>query len=64
MIHNKLSRILFTAVMVMGVWATSNATIPPGYYNSLEGKSGQALKDAVHNLTSQHTVFSYNSLWI
>ena len=64
MIHNKLSRILFTAVMVMGVWATGNATIPPGYYNSLEGKSGQALKDAVHNLTSQHTVFSYNSLWI
>ncbi len=48
----------------MSVWTIGNATIPPGYYNSLEGKSGQALKDAVHDLTSQHTVFSYNSLWI
>ena len=50
--------------MVMSVWTIGNATIPPGYYNSLEGKSGQALKDAVHELTLQHTVFSYNSLWI
>ena len=50
--------------MVMSVWTIGNATIPPGYYNSLEGKSGQALKDAVHDLTLQHTVFSYNSLWI
>ena len=50
--------------MAMVAWAAGNATIPPGYYNSLEGKSGEALKDAVHQLTRQHTVFSYSSLWI
>ena len=42
---------------------TANATIPAGYYNSLDGKSGQALKNAIHDLTLQHTVLSYNSLW-
>ncbi len=51
-------------MMVMCFWAIGNASIPPGYYNSLEGKSGQALKNAVHELTRQHTVFSYGSLWI
>ena len=39
------------------------ATIPAGYYNSLDGKSGEALKNAIHDLTLQHTVLNYNSLW-
>ncbi len=64
MIHNRLYRIIIAAVLAIGAWTSADATIPPGYYNSLEGKSGQALKDAVHNLVLQHTVFSYNSLWI
>ena len=44
-------------------WLTASSTIPAGYYNSLEGKSGEALKNAIHDLTLQHTVLSYNSLW-
>lgn len=37
--------------------------IPVGYYNSLTGKSGQSLKDAIHELAIQRTVHSYGSLW-
>ena len=61
--HKRLFRLTITVVMVI-TWLTAGATIPAGYYNTLEGKSGQALKDAVHNLVLQHTVFSYNSLWM
>ena len=39
------------------------ATVPAGYYNSLHGKTGQDLKDAVHALTKNHTKLSYSSLW-
>lgn len=39
------------------------AQVPAGYYNSLNGKSGQALKDAVSDLTLRRTVHSYGSLW-
>lgn len=39
------------------------ATVPTGYYNSLNGKKDQALKNAVHDLTARHTKLSYNSLW-
>lgn len=41
----------------------AGATIPAGYYDSLDGKSGEALKNAIHDLTFAHTVLSYNSLW-
>ena len=41
----------------------AQADAPAGYYNSLHGKTGQALKDAVHALTKNHTKLSYNSLW-
>ena len=60
--HNRLYHIALLLV-AMTVWLGAGATIPAGYYNSLEGKSGQALKDAIHDLTLQHTVLSYNSLW-
>ena len=62
MMHNRLYHIALLLV-AMTAWLGAGATIPAGYYNSLEGKSGQALKDAIHDLTLQHTVLSYNSLW-
>ena len=37
------------AVAAMSVWAMGGATIPSGYYDSLEGKSGEALKNAIHD---------------
>ena len=39
------------------------ADVPVGYYNTLSGKSGQALKNAIHDLAIQRTVHSYGSLW-
>ena len=50
-------------VTLVTVWLGAAADIPTGYYNTLDGKSGQALKDAIHNLALQHTILSYNSLW-
>ena len=61
--HKRLFRLMIATVAATA-WIGAGATIPAGYYNSLDGKSGQALKDAIHDLALQHTVFSYNSLWI
>ena len=52
------------ALMLVLAGFTAGATIPDGYYNSLDGKSGQALKDAIHELAQRHTTLSYSSLWI
>lgn len=54
--------ILSLALMATCV-ATAMAAIPAGYYSSLNGKSGRALKDAVHDIAIRHTVLTYNSLW-
>ncbi len=62
MTRKRLHR-LVAAVLAMAVWAGAAAAIPAGYYDCLEGKSGQALKDAIQELTLQHTVLSYYSLW-
>ncbi|MGC8741107.1 MAG: endonuclease [Candidatus Sumerlaeaceae bacterium] len=34
---------------------------PPGYYDSAEGLSGTALKNALHNIIKNHTVISYTA---
>lgn len=36
--------------------------IPPGYYNSAEGLTGQQLKTALHNIIDDHDEYSYNNL--
>ena len=53
---------MITAAL-LAMWIGAGATIPAGYYNSLDGKSGQALKDAIHELAIRHTTLSYGSLW-
>ena len=60
--QQQLNRLMIAAVM-LATWLAGGATIPPGYYDSLDGKSGQALKDAIHDLAMRHTVLSYYSLW-
>jgi endonuclease I len=37
--------------------------IPPGYYNSAQGLTGQSLKVALHNIIKNHTVIPYSGLW-
>ena len=40
---------------------TASAQIPTGYYDSLKGKKGAELKNAVHNLIKDAEVLSYGS---
>lgn len=55
--------IIISALLMACVSLSAFATAPIGYYRSLNGLKGQALKNAVHNLIKPHTVVSYNSLW-
>lgn len=57
--YNRLLAVAVVALVALG----AHAAIPAGYYKSLYGKSGQALKDAIHELAIQHTKLGYNSLW-
>jgi len=52
------------AIVAMTTCMGTSATIPTGYYSSLDGKSGEALKDAIYELAKRHTTLSYGSLWI
>ena len=61
--RNKSIYRMIGAMVAFTAWIGAYATIPAGYYNSLDGKSGEALKNAIHELTLQHTVLNYNSLW-
>ncbi|MBQ2490822.1 MAG: hypothetical protein II539_03925, partial [Muribaculaceae bacterium] len=54
-LYISLSLLLTTLVAV--------ANAPAGYYKSLNGKSGQALKDAIFSLIRPHTAVYYSSLW-
>lgn len=56
----KRNSLLLAAAMMS---LLSMADVPAGYYSTLDGKSGQALKDAIHQLTKVRTVHSYGSLW-
>lgn len=48
-------------------WAQENVpaskSIPSGYYNDADGKSGYTLKTALHNIIDNHTTVSYDGLW-
>ena len=39
------------------------ASIPAGYYDAADGKTGIALQQALHDIIDNHTVISYSSLW-
>ena len=57
--RRKMILTLCLCVAMMATWAD----VPVGYYNTLTGKSGQSLKNAIHELAIQRTVHSYGSLW-
>lgn len=40
----------------------TSAQIPDGYYEDAEGKSGDELKTALHNIIDNHKEYSYNAL--
>lgn len=51
------------ATMALCAVFTISAAVPNGYYSSLKGKSGIALKNAIHDVIRPHTKLTYGSLW-
>ena len=58
---NKPLRAFATIIAVIGAYITSAAQIPEGYYDSLKGKKGAELKNAVYNIIKDANVLSYGS---
>ncbi len=56
-------RRLLAASVALAAIIVAQAAVPAGYYSSLNGKSGQALKNAVHDIVANHTVVTYDNLW-
>ncbi|MGV3631614.1 MAG: endonuclease [Bacteroidota bacterium] len=54
-------RVLILTAFIFPFFAA--AQIPPGYYNSAQGLTGNQLLVALHNIIDNHTVVSYNGLW-
>ena len=53
-----LSTLILLVFTSFGLWAQ----IPNGYYNNANGKTGDELKVALHNIIKGHHVVSYNGL--
>lgn len=58
---NKPLRAFATIIVMVGAYITSAAQIPEGYYDSLKGKKGAELKNAVYNIIKDANVLSYGS---
>ncbi|MDE7025471.1 MAG: endonuclease [Paramuribaculum sp.] len=54
---------LWFAAACACLFAQGQATIPSGYYDSCEGKSGQALLKALSEKIANHTNVGYDGLW-
>ena len=52
------STLILLVLASLGLWAQ----IPNGYYNNANGKTGDELKVALHNIIKGHHVVSYNGL--
>lgn len=60
---NLLKRFCFLAVTAVFLSSYASAAIPSGYYDSCEGKTGEALLNALYSKIKGHTVVSYKGLW-
>ncbi|MBQ9285042.1 MAG: endonuclease [Bacteroidaceae bacterium] len=56
-----MKRLLLASTLAVTVSLTW-AQIPSGYYDSAEGKTGKALRAALHEIIKGHTVISYDGL--
>lgn len=54
-------KVLLKIVLLIPVICSGQ--IPPGYYNSAQGLTGQPLKVALYNIIKNHTQISYANLW-
>ena len=58
-----MKRLVFSIVTMTVVILSARAAEPTNYYASCEGKTGQALLAALHNVIKGHTQVSYSGLW-
>lgn len=56
-----MKKVSFLYLMIVSSFVF--AQIPPGYYNTAQGLTGNTLKTALHNIIKNHTQISYASLW-
>lgn len=56
-----MKRLLLAATLAV-TFSLTWAQIPSGYYDSAEGKTGKALRAALHEIIKGHTVISYDGL--
>jgi len=47
--------------VALAAGCATHAQPPTGYYANAEGKTGLALKSALHDIIDDHTVFPYSS---
>lgn len=53
---------LLAQAMMLFFWLPLGAQ-PAGYYDTTEGKAGEELQQALHEVIDNHTVLSYSALW-
>jgi endonuclease I len=53
----------FAVFLLLLAGFSLSAQPPAGYYDSATGKSGEALRLALHTIIKNHTSLSYNALW-
>ena len=53
----------YAAIITLCMASAAWAAVPNGYYSSLNGKKGSALKNAIHDVIRPHTKLTYASLW-
>lgn len=60
---NLWEKFSLAATMAAVAIGSADAEIPSGYYDSCEGKTGQALLQALYSTISSHTNVGYDGLW-
>jgi endonuclease I len=59
----RLLRTLFLSALLLMLVSGSDGQIPPGYYDSAMGLSGDSLRLALHQIIKNHQAQTYASLW-
>ena len=59
-----MKRLFTTMTACLLTSAAMLADAPADYNSSLDGKSGESLKNQLHDIIAPHTQLTYSSMWI